>query len=55
MGKTIMSAVASLDRFVADENDDVGPRFDSYGNGEVSWSFPGSDRTFPSTRSRPPS
>ena len=44
MGKTIMGAPAvSLDGFIADDNDDVGPLFDSLGNGDVGWSLPGSD------------
>ncbi len=44
MGKTIMGAAAvSLDGFIADENDDVGPLFD-WLSGDVSWSLPGSDR-----------
>jgi dihydrofolate reductase len=43
MGKTFMAAVVSLDGFIADDNDDVGPLFDWYGNGEVTWSYPGSD------------
>jgi dihydrofolate reductase len=42
MGKTIMGAVVSLDGFIADDNDGVGPLFDWYGNGDVTWSFPGS-------------
>src|SRR5215212_8877987 len=42
MGKTIMGAVVSLDGFIANDNDDVGPLFDWYGNGDVAWSFPGS-------------
>jgi dihydrofolate reductase len=42
MGKTIMGAVVSLDGFIADDNDEVGPLFDWYGNGDVTWSFPGS-------------
>jgi dihydrofolate reductase len=42
MGKTIMGAVASLDGFIADDNDDVGPLFDWYESGDVTWSFPGS-------------
>lgn len=41
MGKAIMGAVVSLDGFIADGNDDVGPVFDWYGNGDVTWSFPG--------------
>jgi dihydrofolate reductase len=42
MGKTIMGAVVSLDGFIANDNDDMGPPFDWYGNGGVAWSFPGS-------------
>jgi dihydrofolate reductase len=43
MGKTIMGAVVSLDGFIADDNDEVGPLFDWYDNGDVAWSFPGSE------------
>jgi dihydrofolate reductase len=43
MGKTVMAAVVSLDGFIADDNDDVGPLFDWFGNGDVAWSFPGSN------------
>ena len=43
MGKTIMGAIVSLDGFMADENDGIGPLFDWLGNGDVTWSFPGSD------------
>ena len=50
MGKTIMGAVVSLDGFIADDNDDVGPLFDWYGNGDVAWSFPGSDDEARSTQ-----
>ena len=39
MGHTIMGAVVSLDGFIANENDDVGPLFDWYGNGEVEWKW----------------
>ena len=35
MGRTVMGAVISLDGFIADDNDDVGPLFDWDGNGEV--------------------
>jgi dihydrofolate reductase len=42
MGKTIMGAVVSLDGFMADDDDGVGPLFDWYGNGDVAWSFEGS-------------
>ena len=39
-----MGAAVSLDGFIADDNDRVGPLFDWYGIGDVSWSFEGSDR-----------
>ena len=39
MGHTIMGAVVSLDGFIADDGDDVGPLFDWYGNGDVEWSW----------------
>lgn len=50
MGKTIMGAVVSLDGFIADDNDRVGPLFDWYRNGEIAWSFPGGDDEFNTTR-----
>jgi dihydrofolate reductase len=50
MGRTIMGAVVSLDGFIADEDDRVGPLFDWYGNGGVAWRFPGTDRPFHSGR-----
>jgi dihydrofolate reductase len=50
MGKTIMGAVVSLDGFMADDQDGVGPLFDWYGNGEVAWSFEGSDGESRSTQ-----
>ena len=34
MSTVVMHAVSSLDGFIADENDDVGPLFDWYFNGE---------------------
>jgi len=37
-----MGAVVSLDGFIAGDTDGVGPLFDWYGNGDVTWSFPGS-------------
>jgi dihydrofolate reductase len=43
MGKTIMGAIVSLDGFMADDDDGVGPLFDWLGNGDVAWTFPGSD------------
>jgi dihydrofolate reductase len=39
MGKTIMGAVVSLDGYIADLNDEVGPLFDWYGNGDVEWTW----------------
>ena len=43
MGKTIMGVAAiSLDGFIADDNDEVGPLFDWLGTGDVSWTLPGS-------------
>jgi dihydrofolate reductase len=51
MGKTIMGAAAvSLDGFIADDDDEVGPLFDWLGTGDVSWSLPGSDAEARSTR-----
>jgi dihydrofolate reductase len=50
LGKSTMGAVVSLDGFIADADDRVGPLFDWYGNGDVSWSFPGADREFRSTQ-----
>jgi hypothetical protein len=50
MGKTIMGAAVSLDGFITDDNDRVGPLFDWYGNGDVTWSFPGSDGESRSTQ-----
>src|SRR5215212_3603291 len=51
MGKTIMGAVVSLDGFMADDNDGVGPLFDWLGNGDVAWSFEGSDDVVRTTQS----
>jgi dihydrofolate reductase len=50
MGKTITGAVVSLDGYIAMHNDDVGPLFDWYGNGAVSWAFEGTDLRFRSTQ-----
>jgi dihydrofolate reductase len=51
MGKTIMGVAAvSLDGFIADDNDGVGPLFDWLGTGDVSWSLPGSDDEARSTQ-----
>ena len=38
-----MGAVVSLDGFMADDNDGVGPLFDWLGNGDVAWAFEGSE------------
>jgi dihydrofolate reductase len=50
MGKTVMGAVVSLDGFIADDNDDVGPLFDWFGNGDVTWAFEGTDDEFRTTQ-----
>ena len=49
MGKTMMGAVVSLDGFMADNNDGVGPLFDWLGNGDV-----GSTCRAPTASSGPP-
>jgi dihydrofolate reductase len=46
MGKVIIGATVSLDGFIADENDDVGPLFDWYGNGDVAITMGDPDRVF---------
>jgi dihydrofolate reductase len=46
MGKVIMAATMSLDGFVADPSDAVGPLFDWYGNGEVEVTGADPDRVF---------
>jgi dihydrofolate reductase len=43
-------AAVSLDGYIADDKDDVGPLFDWLGSGEVSWSLPGSDDEARSTQ-----
>jgi dihydrofolate reductase len=54
MGKTIMGVAAvSLDGFIADDNDGVGPLFDWLGTGDVTWSLPGSDDEARSTQASP--
>ncbi|MGH3093556.1 MAG: dihydrofolate reductase, partial [Gaiellaceae bacterium] len=50
MSKTIMGAVVSLDGFMADDSDGVGPLFDWLGNGDVAWRFPGADYEARSTQ-----
>ena len=39
------AASVSLDGFMANERDEIGPLFDWLGNGDVTWSFPGTDDT----------
>jgi dihydrofolate reductase len=44
MAKTIMGAAAvSLDGYMADDADGIGPLFDYLGNGDVGWSFSGGE------------
>ena len=38
MGTVVMHNVVSVDGYIADENDHVGPLFDWYFNGDRSWS-----------------
>jgi dihydrofolate reductase len=45
MGKTVMGAIVSLDGFMADDDDQVGRLFDWLSNGEVEWSYEGTDDT----------
>ena len=53
MARTIMGAIVSLDGYIADENDGVGPLFDWFGNGDVEWTWSEGGRS-PSGRRRPP-
>jgi dihydrofolate reductase len=46
MGKVIASATVSLDGFIADESDNVGPLFDWYFNGPVAFTGNDPDRVF---------
>lgn len=39
MGKVFVTATVSLDGFIADDKDNVGPLFDWYGNGDVAISM----------------
>jgi dihydrofolate reductase len=50
MGKVIADAAVSLDGFVADTDDAVGPLFDWYGNGDVEVTGADPDRVFRTTR-----
>jgi dihydrofolate reductase len=46
MGKVVMQASMSLDGFIADPSDGVGPLFDWYFNGEVEFTGADPDRVF---------
>jgi dihydrofolate reductase len=50
LGQAVMGAVVSLDGFIADDHDDVGPLFDWFGNGEVTWAFEGTNDKFRTTQ-----
>jgi dihydrofolate reductase len=50
MSRTILFAAVSLDGFVADEHDQVGPLFDWYDNGDVAGTFSDEERVFHTTR-----
>ncbi len=51
MSKAVMGAAAvSLDGFIADDEDRVGPLFDWNGNGDVAWTFEGADDEFRTTQ-----
>jgi dihydrofolate reductase len=50
MSKAVMGATVSLDGFIADDTDGVGPLFDWLGNGDVTWAFEGTDREFRTTQ-----
>ena len=51
MAKVIAAAAMSLDGFIADESDAVGPLFDWYNNGDVEITGADPDRVFHVTRS----
>lgn len=46
MSNVVMYAAVSLDGYVANEQDEVGPLFDFYENGEVSYTFSDEERVF---------
>src|SRR6266496_5426711 len=46
MGKVVMQASMSLDGYIADPSDAVGPLFDWYGNGDVEVTGADPDRVF---------
>jgi dihydrofolate reductase len=49
MGATTMFAAVSLDGFIADDNDEVGPLFDWYYNGDTDSTFSDEERVFNTT------
>ena len=53
MGRTVMSAVVSLDGYIADDGDGVGPLFNWFGNGEVEWTLGDTARPFRSSHDVP--
>lgn len=50
MGRTVMSAIVSLDGYIADDDDGVGPLFDWFGNGDVEWTLGDTARPFRSAQ-----
>ncbi|HEX6674241.1 MAG TPA: dihydrofolate reductase family protein [Actinomycetes bacterium] len=46
MGSVVMQASMSLDGYIADPSDNVGPLFDWYGNGDVEFTGADPDRVF---------
>jgi dihydrofolate reductase len=50
MARTVMSAIVSLDGYIADDDDGVGPLFDWFGNGDVEWTLGDTARPFRSTQ-----
>jgi dihydrofolate reductase len=46
MGKVVVEATVSLDGFIADESDQVGPLFDWYSKGEVAFAGGDPERVF---------
>lgn len=46
MGKAIIGATVSVDGFIADDKDNVGPLFEWYGNGDVAVTMADVDRVF---------